>query len=171
MVIRRVGSYTRRWSFQSKSRRRKNKRTAIPKPFDIRVQSTKSPDLDIFLPYSNYLIRATKSHCEPCTSGTGFFFGVIPVYREETRCCTSRDQRRDAVERVGCDNTICRRAARIYHGVATSKHQRIFRLLGERWDGVGAHRRKGTVQGHSPERRSTSTTSSSMVSLTYIHSD
>ena len=85
---------------------------------------------------------------------------LLQVYREETRCCTTRDQRRDAVECVGCHNTISRRAARIYHCVATSKHHRIFRLLEERWDGVGVHRRKDTVRGHSPE----------INSLTYIHS-
>jgi serine/threonine protein kinase len=36
-----------------------------------------SPDLDIFLPYSNCLLRATKPHCGPCTSGTGFCFKCI----------------------------------------------------------------------------------------------
>jgi len=65
---------------------------------------------------------------------------VAQGFREETRCCTTRDQRRDAVERIGCDNTISRRPVRIYHGVAISKHHRIFRLLGERWHGVEVHR-------------------------------
>ena len=66
--------------------------------------------------------------------------------REETGYCTARDQRRDAVERIGCDNTMSRRGARtIYHGVAISKHHRSFRLRGELWHGVEVHRRKDTV--------------------------
>ena len=145
-----------------KSRGRENERTVIPQPRDTRVQSTTSPNLNIFLLYSNCLLRATKPYCEPCTSDTGFCF--------KTQCCTTRDQRRDAIEHVGCDNTISRRAARIYHGVATSKHHRIFRLLGERWHGVGVHRRKDTsVRGHSPEINTNSSTEDSITSSS-IHS-
>jgi len=60
-----------------KSRGRENERTVIPQPRDTRVQSTTSPNLNIFLPYSNCLLRATKPYCEPCTSDTGFCFKCI----------------------------------------------------------------------------------------------
>jgi len=108
----------------------------------IKEQSSPNPSVFSF--------PTPTAYCVP-PNPTANLAPVAQGSREETRCCTARDQWRDAVERIGCDNTISRRAVRIYHGVATLNHHRIFRLLGERWHGVEVHRRKDTVRGHSPE--------------------
>ena len=108
----------------------------------IKEQSSPNPSIFSFPTPTAYSVASNPTaNLAPMTRGS----------RKETQCCTARDRRRDAVERIRCDNTISRRAARIYHGVATSKHHRIFRLLGERWHGVEVHRWKDTVGSHSPE--------------------
>ena len=115
--------------FNRKVEEEKNKRTAIPPTprYSCTIHHVTQ------LRYFPSLLQPLTSHHQTTLRTLHQWHRVLlQAYREEAQCCTARDQRRDAVERIGCDKTISRRVTRIYHAVATLKHHRIFRLLGER---------------------------------------
>jgi len=86
-----IRCYTRRWSFQSKSRGRENKRTPPTLRYPCIIHHVTRPRY-----FPSLLQPLTPCHQTTLRTLHQWHRVLLQVHRQETRCCTARDQRRDA---------------------------------------------------------------------------